>query len=89
MLIGFITEATPRIRAMLAMLLPTILPTVISLAPWSAAVRHTTNSGEEVPKATTVRPIITGLMPRSFANRDAPLTSNSPPAIRPVIPIIK
>ncbi|CAM5489405.1 hypothetical protein SSTU70S_03016 [Stutzerimonas stutzeri] len=64
----------------LKMLLPITLPTAIS--PWSATADCTLTaiSGVLVPKATTVRPMISGEMPNCAASRAAPRTSNSAPA---------
>ena len=45
---------------MLTMLLPTTLPSATSLLPLMLAPTLTANSGALVPKATTVRPMITG-----------------------------
>jgi len=39
----------------------------------------TTNSGADVPKATIVRPITTGLKPALLARLEAPFTSHSAP----------
>jgi hypothetical protein len=47
----------PKIRPRLKILEPTILDREISLSPLKAAVAVTKNSGNEVPRATTVRPI--------------------------------
>ena len=53
-----------------------------------AAMMLTAASGAEVPKATTVRPMISGLMPTSRANRAEPRTSHSAPATRKTRPKI-
>ena len=68
----------PRIRAILAMLLP-ILPTAMSLKCLMPAITLVTSSGMEVPKATIVRPITTGLMCNACANLAEPVTSHSAP----------
>jgi hypothetical protein len=44
----------------------------------------TANSGELVPKATTVKPTISGDIPNKCAIREAPLTKNVAPAINPI-----
>jgi hypothetical protein len=58
---------------------PTILPMDKSGIPVSAARIVTTNSGAEVPKATTVRPITSSLIPRRLAIRAAESTSQTAP----------
>jgi hypothetical protein len=58
----------------LAILLPIIFPIAISLDSFIEAVKLTANSGLEVPKATTVKPITTGLIPRARDKFDEPLT---------------
>lgn len=85
-LTGLITEDTPRINAILEILLPIIFPIVISPEPSNAAIRQTINSGDEVPNATMVSPTTTGFIPIPLANPEEPLTSISPPAINPAIP---
>ena len=47
-----------KIKKILKMLEPITLPTAISLSPFFAAIIEVTNSGNEVPKATIVKPII-------------------------------
>ncbi len=68
-------EATPKIRKIFMMLEPSILPMAKSLLPFKEANTLMTNSGNEVPKATTVRPITKGdklaLMPRETDPRPA------------------
>jgi hypothetical protein len=57
-----------------------------------AESRLTTNSGAEVPNATTVRPITIGVTPRPEARLDEPFTRTSAPYqsnIKPVIHISK
>ena len=63
-----------RIKSILTILLPIILPTAISFAPESDASRVVTSSGAEVPIATIVRPIMRGdiLLARAIATE--PLT---------------
>ena len=72
--------AMPKMRPRLAMLLPTILPMAMSPAsPLSAAVRLMTSSGILVPKATMVRPMMTGGRWNRTARREAARTRNSAP----------
>ena len=76
---GINNEAIPRIKPIFAILLPTILPIEISELPCNAAKRLTDNSGKDVPKATSVNPIINGEMPKDRANFAEPLTKISAP----------
>src|SRR4030042_5164007 len=69
----------PRIKEILNILLPITFPTAIMLFPFTEETRLTTNSGVDVPKATTVRPMTTGVTPRLLARLDDPLTSHSAP----------
>ena len=69
----------PRISPIFTILLPTILPRAISGRPFNAPMKLTTNSGIDVPKATTVRPTTTGWIFNEIARREAPLTSQSEP----------
>ena len=66
---------------MLAVLEPTTLPSTRPSAPSRAEVRLTTNSGAEVPKATTVRPTISGGIFSLLAIATELLTIKSAPAI--------
>ncbi len=61
------------------MLLPITLPTAMSPLPLSEACTLTAVSGALVPKATTVRPMISGGMPKRLASLAAPRTSASAP----------
>ena len=81
--------ATPRINKILAMLLPTMLPMAKPLFPPSEAIMFTANSGEEVPKATTVRPItISGIL-NLLARADEPSISQPAPLINNTNPTAK
>ncbi len=64
---------------MLAMFEPMTLPKAISGEPRRAAVRLAASSGAEVPKATMVRPITSGLIPQRCASRLEFFTRKSPP----------
>jgi hypothetical protein len=59
-----------------------IFPTAISLLPFIAAVKLTTSSGSDVPKATIVRPMIRVETPNFFAMEEAPRTRMSAPQTR-------
>ena len=76
---GITRAEMPSIRPILAMLLPTTLPIIISGCPCRHADRLTKSSGTEVPNATTVRPIISVDMPERRASLVAPATRISPP----------
>ena len=85
---GLIMAAMPRIRKILAILLPRTLPIARSVVPRPEAMILTTSSGMEVPKATTVRPMVKSeiRMRRAKAadpstRRSAPLISSTKPAM--------
>lgn len=71
------SAVAPRTKAILAIFDPIAFPTARWLAPSKAAVADTINSGAEVPKATTVRPTIIGVMPKCRAVATAPDTKRS------------
>jgi len=77
--IGNINELIPSTSPTLAILDPTTLPMAIGDEPPIAATILTTNSGSEVPNATTVNPITMGDKPKYLANRLPPFTINSAP----------
>jgi len=77
--IGLNTADNPSTRAMLQILLPTTFPTAIMLLPCIEEIRLTTSSGADVPKATTVKPMTIGVIPRLRARLEDPLTSHSAP----------
>src|SRR5690625_210817 len=60
---GEMTEADPSTKSMLKILLPTILPSAISLSFFHAAVTDVTNSGSDVPIAIIVNPTNVSLIP--------------------------
>jgi hypothetical protein len=53
----------------------------MSLEPFNAALKETTNSGVLVPNATTVRPTASGDMPNCNESAEAPLTNISAPKV--------
>ncbi len=61
---------------------PIIFPIAISLFFLNAATTDVTNSGNDVPAATIVRPIIFSLMPKIVATAIALSTTNLPPITR-------
>ena len=77
--IGNINELTPSTSPTLAILDPTTLPMANGDEPPIAATILTTNSGSEVPNATTVNPITMGDKPKYLANWPPPFTINSAP----------
>ena len=83
---GVITEAMPRIRRTLRMLLPTTLLTASSALPLIPAVILMAASGALVPKATIVRPITICGMPSLPARLEEPSTNTSAPFIRSTKP---
>ena len=85
---GKIIEEIPRIKKTLAILLPKTLPTAMPVFPLMLAIMFTNNSGEEVPKATTVNPITRSDIFSVFAIDDAPSTRKSAPLIRNMNPAI-
>jgi hypothetical protein len=76
---GKIAAPMPSTKQMLQIFEPTTLP--IAMPPWplQLALILTTNSGALVPKATTVKPITSGLIPSLMANSDDPFTNHSAP----------
>jgi hypothetical protein len=74
---GIMTTAKPNIKSMFAMLLPITLPYNISVFPDRRELKEIANSGAEVPKATTVKPITAVGIFKFFANDDAPSTKKS------------
>ena len=71
----------PSIRKILAILLPRILPTAISVDPWKLAYKLTASSGADVPKATKVKPTIRSDILNLLASAEAPSTRKSAPLI--------
>jgi hypothetical protein len=71
------------------MLLPTTLPTTRSLCPARLDETDTASSGELVPRATMVRPMISGDRPTAAARREAPRTNSSAPTISNASPRMK
>ena len=76
---GTMMALMPRMRPMLTILLPTMLPTARSPLPDHAEKIVTMNSGKEVPKATIVRPITKGDTLSHLAKSAAPSTKKSAP----------
>ena len=71
---------------MLMMFEPKILVIAKSVEPSATDTMFTTNSGIDVPNATTVRPITKSLIPNRLAIADAPSTSQSAPFTRAMKP---
>ena len=79
-------DDTPKIKKILKILEPITFPTAISLSPFLAAMIDVTNSGNEVPTATIVNPMIASLSPKNLAISFAPSTDKSPPQTMPAKP---
>ena len=85
---GEISAATPSMNRTLKTLLPTTLPMTIDEFPEREALIPTASSGALVPKATIVRPMIKGGIPKAaainelcFTRKLAPITSSAKPVI--------
>ena len=76
---GVIIDTNPKTDNILNKLEPIIFPTEIECSFLTTATKDVTNSGMEVPKATTDIPTINSLTPMIFAKRMAPLTKYSDP----------
>ena len=85
---GLIKEQTPNTTPMLNRLEPNEFPIANSGLLSRAATADEKISGADVPKATTVRPIINGDTPKFCAKLDAPSTNLSAPQINPTNPSI-
>ncbi len=83
---GDIIAEIPKTSPILAMTLPNILPRAISQLFFKAASKLTAASGAELPRATTVTPMIIGRIRKDLANLDDPLTNHSDPKYRAVRP---
>lgn len=88
-MIGLITAVTPIIIRMLKTFDPNMFPRTISLCFFMAAIMQVDSSGNEVPMAMTVRPIMASGMPAIVALVCAPLTRISAPAAIKINPAIK
>jgi len=75
--IGETSAVAPNTNAILAILEPMALPMARPGAPSNAAIVETNISGAEVPKATMVRPISIGDIPKWPAVAEAPSTKRS------------
>ena len=79
---GQMSAVTPRITNVLMMFEPRMFVIARSVEPSATETMFTTNSGIDVPKATTVRPMTRSLIPNRLAIADAPSTSQSAPLTR-------
>ena len=89
---GIIKPESPTINKMLKMLLPTIFPIAISEFFLMEAETDVNNSGNEVPRATIVKPIKRSLNPTILAMAVAASTAKLLPKIispRPIAVKIK
>ena len=76
---GLRIDTNPNTDNILNKLEPITFPTEIECSFLTAATKDVTNSGMEVPKATTDIPMINSLTPMIFAKRMAPLIKYSDP----------
>jgi hypothetical protein len=67
---------------------PIIFPNTTSWAPLAPDIKFTTNSGAEVPIATTVSPMAISEALNLFASDEAPLTRKSAPFINKTNPTL-
>ena len=72
-------QATPKIKAIFEIFEPTIAPIAIDSLSFKTDEMPTKISGAEVPKATTVRPIVNSFIPSFFDKSDEELTNLSAP----------
>ena len=70
------------------MLEPKIFVMARSVDPSATDTIFTTNSGIEVPNATTVKPMTKSDMPKRLAMADAPSTRKSAPLTKAIKPTI-
>ena len=85
---GVMSAVIARTRPIFARLEPSAFPTAKEGDPLAAAVPDTNISGADVPKETTVKPIMSCEIPRLLEIPAAPVTKRSAPHIRPAIAII-
>ena len=83
---GQIIELTPRMSRMFIVLLPMMLPMAKPGLPLAHENMLTIISGNDVPKATMVRPMISGDSLARTPMLDAPLTSQLAPKIKATKP---
>lgn len=83
---GFIIAPTPNISNKLNIHEPTRLPTAKSSSPFILATIDVTSSGNDVPKASIVNPIIFSLILKVFAIFIEFSTTKSPPVFNNIIP---
>ena len=83
-----IIDDTPNINKMFAMLEPIIFPRASWLLLFNAEIILIVNSGNEVPKATIVKPITKVETLNFFATLLAESTKKSAPLIKRIIPVI-
>ena len=76
---GLIRAVAPSIRNTLKILEPRTLPTATSAFSWTAPVRLTTSSGNDVPKPTITSPMKNSLSPTLRARAEAESTSQFAP----------
>ena len=85
--IALIALLAPSTNSMLKMFDPITLPMTSSFSPFFKAVIDVTNSGNDVPIATMVKPTSVSLIPSANAIFEALSTTRSPPITMPASPI--
>ena len=79
---------TPNTKPIFAIFEPIALPIAKLGTPFKAASAETNISGADVPKAMTVKPIKTGVIPKCLASEALPLTNILALQTSPVKPIM-
>lgn len=83
---GKIIAETPRIKRVLEIFDPIILPRAIPVDSFQAAIELTISSGADVPKATIVKPMTKFDRPNFLAIEDDPSTKISAPLTKKTNP---
>ena len=82
-------QDTPKMRAMLVIFDPTIVPIATASAEFTTELIATNISGVDVPRATIVRPTNKSLIPKFFAILEDASTNLSAPKTRVAMDIIR
>lgn len=85
-IMGATAAEVPIMTKVLKMLLPTMLPTLMSPLPWNELITLTTNSGRLVPRATMVSPMTSSLTFQRRATFEAESVNLSAPHITSAMP---
>ncbi len=84
--IGFVKAAAPRTTVVFAIFDPIMFPMAISTLPLTAAEILTTSSGNEVPNAIMIIPMIHSEIPKLFAISEALSTVKCAPMMTKIRP---